>query len=251
MHEIDHISHSQLNLYDMCPRAWQYRYIDKIYTPSSPALVEGDCYHRTLEYNFKYKMRTGEDIDINIIPDVFSKHWDDILDSSEIDWGSANKMHVRDEGSALACKYIEEIAPNIQPTFVERWFEAEVAGVKFVLRADLMDQNSAIIDHKTSGRRYTQKDTDNDLQASAIAYVIGKPIIFYNHVAVKKRAPEIQILRTYRTQDDIDWWLDKATCTIELMRSGYYPPNITSWLCGDKYCGFYERCKGHLRKTPI
>lgn len=249
--DIDHISHSQLELYDKCARAWEFRYIKQIRTPSSPALVLGDCYHRTIESNFKFKLSKGEDIDLDFIPDIFKKHWDTILANTEIIWDDENPTRTRDIGISLACKYVEDVAPTIYPEYVERWIESEIAGVKFVIRIDLIDMHSSVIDHKTANKRYNQKDVDNDMQASACAFALKRPVIFYNHVAVKTMKSNIQILKTYRTQDDINWWVEKAEATINVMKSGYYPPRTQGWYCDQRYCDFYDRCRGHLTKVFI
>ena len=250
--KLDHISHSQLELFDKCPRAWMYRYIEQIKTPSTPPLILGDCYHKTLEHNFKYKMSKGVDIDVDFIPDVFEKHWDSVISTSEIVWGDSNPIKIRDTGIALACLYIESVAPTIQPVYVERWIDdSYIADTKFVLRMDLVDQHGAVIDHKTSNKKYSQKDTDDDMQACACAFALGRPIVFYNHVAIKSARPYIQILKTYRNQDDIDWWVEKATQTVGAMRSGYYPPRTQGWFCDERYCGFHDRCRGHLTKVFV
>lgn len=248
---LDHVSHSQFELFDKCARAWMYRYIEHIRTPSSPPLVLGDCYHKILEYNFKYKKNRGEDIDVEFIPGMFVKYWDSVLEKSEINWRDENPNALKEQGIALVCHYIEEVAPTIQPLEVEQWLEAEIAGVKFVIRIDLIDQHGAVIDHKTSSKRYNQKDTDNDMQACATAFAMGRGIVFYNHVALKTSKPQIQILKTYRTQEDIDWWLEKTTATIHAMRLGHYPPRTQGWYCDERYCDFYTECRGHLTKVFI
>ena len=248
---LDHISHSQLELYDKCPRAWMYRYIEGIRGPASAPLVLGDCYHQTIETNFKYKMSKGADIDIDFIPDVYKRHWNHILDTKEIIWGDDNPNTIRDIGIALSCRYVDTVAPKITPAKIELWLESEVADTKFVIRIDLIDHMGVVIDHKTSKKKYSQKDTDDDMQASACAFALGRSILFCNHVAVKTGKKDIQILKTYRTQDDIDWWYKKASETVYLMKSGHYPPRPQGWYCDPRYCDFYEGCKGHLTKVFI
>jgi hypothetical protein len=61
INEIDHISHSQLSMWEKCPRAWEYRYIQKIGTPKSYNLFFGDVYHHGLEHFYIRRMQGLED----------------------------------------------------------------------------------------------------------------------------------------------------------------------------------------------
>jgi len=171
---LNHVSHSQLSMWIRCPRQWEYRYVKNVKSLSSGALIEGSCYHDTLEFN--------------------------------------------------------------------------------LCRIDLETDTGLIVDHKTSARKYSQIDVDYDIQASAEAFVLNRPIIFENHVAVKTARPLIQILGTTRTIDDIEWWLGMASRVVIQMKTGVAPPKCTDafgkagWWCSAKFCDNFEDCRGKLRK---
>ena len=247
--EIDHISHSQLSRWDRCPKSWEYHYIHGLKEPSSGALLVGSCYHETLEENFKKKLLLGHDLDFDICYDVFCMSWDRyIAKAEEIIWGKSTPDRLKDVGLSLVGKYLDDVAPYVIPKQVEQWLESEVNGVKFVLRMDLMDVNNVVIDHKTSARAYSIENIDKDMQPTATAFCLNRPIVFQNHIAIKTATPRIQIVKTYRTRVDIDWWHAKASAIIEHMRTGYAPPREDGWWCSDVYCGFYDLCRKDLAR---
>lgn len=234
-------------MWQKCPRQWQYRYVDGLKIPPGGALIEGNCYHKSLEVNFTQKRHSFEDLPIGDCLDAFSTQWSRQLSESEdINWEGKNPESIKNEGHSLVKTYMTVQAPSVQPIEVEEWYISEVAGVKFITRIDLVDCIGAVIDHKTSKRSYNQGDVDKDMQASSAAFSLDRPILFQNHVAVKIANPRIQVVKTVRTREDIEWWLDAASCIVTQMKTGTAPPNPKGWWCSPQYCGFYERCRGGL-----
>lgn len=247
--DINHVSHSQINMWQRCPKQWEFRYVRGLKEPPSAALFEGSCYHRTLEFYFNQKMKTGRDLPLDDCLDLFATVWDDKLQLDEnIDWGGKKPSVIKDEGVGLVGAYRSEVSYKVVPVMVEHYFTTQVAGVEFVLIMDLLDENDVAIDHKTSSRIYTQDKVDRDLQASATAFALGRPIEFHNHVAVKGKFPHIQIIKTYRALEDIDWWKLMTAKIILQMKSGIAPPRPTDWWCAPRWCGYYDRCRGNLMR---
>jgi len=249
MNELDHVSHSQLNMWRRCPRQWESKYIHGLFGPASDSLILGSCYHEALEQNFKFKLKSGEDLDFDILYDVYSTAWEEYKNKNEILWQKNTEGDAKDLGWLLVEKYMDDVAPTVVPQLVEEWYTKYLGGTKFVLRMDLMDQNGAVIDHKTAARRYNEEDVHKDPQASATAFVLGRPIVFYNHVAIKTHNPMIQIVKSARNNADIKWWTDWAIAIIEHMKSGYAPPNDDGWWCNPRYCNIYHECMKDLTRT--
>lgn len=248
---LDHVSHSQIEMYLRCPRQWEYRYVHGLKIPPSGALIEGGCYHEALERNFKQKIYTQEDLPLEECLDTFSVVWDARLLGEEfIDWEDQDPGRIKDEGISLVEKYMMTTSPSVQPAKVEEPYVSEIAGVKFICVVDLEEVSLAVVDHKTSGRKYTQADVDKTLQASAAAFVLNRGIVFYNHIALKTRTPTIQIVKTYRTHSDISWYVDMVVGIIAQMKTGLAPPRPVDafgkdgWWCNERFCGYYSRCRG-------
>jgi len=250
MNMINHISHSQIDMWLRCPKQWEYRYIHGIKTPPSGALVVGSCYHKALELNFRQKVHSFKDLPVEECMDNFVDAWDLVTENEEdIQWQGSSPGHLKDQGVALIDKYIDTTAPTVQPVEVEQRFECRIGDTGFVYIMDLLDDNNAVIDHKTSSKMYVQSDVDKSLQASAAAYVLDRPIIFYNHVAVKSARPQIQIVRTIRIRRDIQWWEDLALGVLSEMKSGIAPPRPGGWWCSPKWCGYWPMCRGELASS--
>lgn len=245
---LDHVSHSQISMWKRCPKQWEYRYVEGIKIPPSGALVLGSSYHETLELNFKQKMHTQKDLDLADFYDVFSTSWDTrIHEEEEIAWQDNERPHIlKDVGTHLVGAYRKEVSPAVQPTSVENCMVTDIGGTKFVYIMDLIDTNEIVIDHKTSGKAYSQADVDKDIQASAAAFMLKRPILFQNHIAVKTSSPYIQIINSIRTDADIDWWLNMAKGIIAHMKTGIAPPNPDGWHCSPNYCGYWNMCRGGL-----
>lgn len=243
---LDHVSPSQLDMWQRCSRQWKYRYVDGLKVPPGGALIEGNCYHKSLEVNFTQKIASFEDLPIDDCLDAFSTKWGEALSEEEIDWGNKRPEAIKNEGHSLVRKYMSVQAPSVQPIEVEEWYISEVAGVRFVMRMDLMDCTGVVVDHKTSGKSYSQADVDKDMQASSAAFSLNRPILFQNHIAVKTATPKIQVIKSVRTREDIEWWLDAASCIVTQMKTGIAPPRTNGWWCSPNYCGFWSRCRGGL-----
>jgi len=244
---LDHVSYTQFGMWQRCPRQWKYRYVDGLRIPPGGAQIEGRCYHKSVEVNFVQKVASFKDLPVEDCLDAFATEWDKNLSEEEfIDWEDRNPGAIKDEGYSLVSEYMVVQAPRVQPLEVEEWYISEVAGAKFVIRIDLMDDTGTVIDHKTAKRSYNQADVDKDLQASAAAFSLDRPILFQNHVAIKSVHPRIQVVKTVRTREDIEWWLDLASGIVTQMKIGVAPPNPNGWWCSPNYCGFYGLCRGGL-----
>jgi len=238
-----------------CPRQWKYRYTDGIKSAPSGALIIGSAYHTALEGNFQQKISSTVDLPVADCLDLFSDAWEGRLLEEEIIWDNLGPDESKDQGVGLVQEYMISTAPSVQPAEVERLCYSEVAGVRFVCRVDMVDIQKAVIDHKTSSKAFSQDDVDYDLQASAEAFALGRPIVFYNHVAIKLRTPRIQVVKAFRLQTDIDWWVSMATDVVLQMETGVAPPRPVDafgkegFWCNERFCGYYERCRGELTRS--
>lgn len=256
---LDHISHSQIELWQSCPRKWEFSKIHRIRKPRKATLIEGSVYHSTVQYNFTEKMKTGKDLPMSELADVYGALWSAEVSSSKegVDWGDYKEEAYKKEGLELVSAYMRDMASTITPYAVERTYPSEVGSLKidgltFTFRVDLITEKGHVIDHKTSSKRYSQSEVDKKLQPSAAAYALCRPVVFYYHVAVKsKNGAFIQPVRTVRGQPHIDWWLRMATDVVKQMKTGICPPNSTGFLCSPGYCEYWGECMPDLASTTF
>ncbi len=124
-----HLSHSQISCLLKCPRQYYYRYIEDIRTPATHSLLMGSCYHAALERNFLDKVKTGKDLEAQVILDAYDKAWTQRVSNEEIDWQDQSPGAVKDKGAGLVALYMAEGAPFVMPVEVERKFSVHLPGL--------------------------------------------------------------------------------------------------------------------------
>ena len=242
--KLDHISHSQIDMYLGCPRRWYYKYIERKAERPSGNLIQGSAYHKALEINFTQKISTTVDLPLDEVLDVCSDAVDiELIKAKNIDSLWAPEPYLKDSSIGLTKEYHTRYAPGVLPLEVEKSITTIVHNTKVICRVDLIDENLVVIEHKTAARKYTQEKVDGMIQLSAEAFALATPIECEVHVALKHKTPSVQKLYTRRTVDDILWWRELAVNVIRGMENEVYPPNPGTWLCTPEYCGYYDDCK--------
>jgi hypothetical protein len=247
-----YVSHSQLDLWQHCPRKWEFRYIKKIQTPTSAPLLEGSAYHKVLETYFKERLEHNNILSLDDLYGAYEDIWKTTTAPSiNINWGDHEPGTVKEECKGLFTEYIVNYGSKIIPAKVEETYISNIDKTKFVCIIDLIDSADTVIDHKTSSKKFILEDTEKDIQATAEAFVLDKAIVFQHHVAIKGGYPQIQIVRSYRTQDDIKWWLEMARGIIAHMNTGICPPRAMKgdYLCSYKFCDYWKDCREGLAKV--
>lgn len=249
MNKVTYLSNSQIDLWLHCPRQWGYRYVDGIKTPATAALIEGSVYHGIIEAVINYKIEQKVEFPVDTIGDlantVYAKIIDEGSSKTGYDLGNRTADDIKGECTTLAEIYVARVLPSIKPIQSEQPCMAKLDEINFVSIIDCILEDGIVIDHKTSAKKYNQTNVDKNLQASGEAFALGKPIVFQNHVAVKGNNPDIQILTTYRTARDIEWWVEMVRGIIVHMNTGAFPPRIVKddYLCSPTFCGYYDNCR--------
>ncbi len=256
---IEHLSHTQISMFRRCARQYYFRYIKGLIIPTAHMLTLGSSYHRALAENFKQKIISKADLPVDDIMQAFSDDWNKRIKNDDIDWGDQKPGMIKDTGISLVKKYQEDIAPGIQPIKVEHKIELLLpeeteVDIPIIGYVDLTDEglNNQLplgeIEHKTSSKHWNQSDADIDLQP--FPYILwfqqeyGKPPWFRYHIAVKTKQPSIQILSTSRSQKEIEWYLIVVREVYKSIKAGIFPPTGDGWGCSEKWCGYWDYCRG-------
>ena len=147
-------------------------------------------------------------------------------------------------GEALVGKYLDEVAPTIEPAAVELHVEGEIGGVRVQGFIDVLDVEGRIIDIKTAKASPSGIDPMNRFQVATYRKLTpeasGKARI---DTLVKTKTPKI-ILQSFEvTQEDL-----RATHTIyarasQAMQSDAYIPNRMSMFCSRRNCAYWRICE--------
>ena len=255
---IDHLSVSQINMFLRCPKQYEFRYIKGIKAPPSGAMIQGTAYHHAVAQDLISKRDAGTLLSESDLIDAFASSFESKLKSKEIDdeegeawefedieWDEQHPDKVKDEGIRLALMYHRQKAGTLAPTEVERRQEITIAGYRFILIADVVEEGR-IIDHKVRKRRQSESDIAQDLQSIVYSmFYPGKAFEWHNVLRLK--TPVIEVTGTTRTQKDFNRFTALAEQVGTAIQSGIFYPSPIGWHCSEKWCGYWNECQGRYK----
>lgn len=253
---IDHLSPSQINMILRCPKQWEFRYVKGLKMPPSGAMVLGSAYHEGVAEGFRYMMFEGENATypchLELALDAYdtaferirSEHIvredDDEIPFDEILWDD-DPGKLKDMGVRLLTYYERHTAPTITPIAVEQKDIMIVGDVPIYMVIDL-ETKDKIADHKIKGRRFSEDDLRQDIQATAYWMARDKQLEF--HVGLKTNTPQIIVQPANRTEQDATFFANELVPMVwKQINSGIFPPNPIGWHCSEKWCGYWKLCK--------
>ena len=254
-----HRSPTQLSMYLRCGEAYRRRYIEGEVIPPGVALIRGSAVHKGAETNFRQKIESHEDLPSSVIQEAAAAAFDErasgevLLTGDEVAIGLKKVLgEAKDSTVRLADLYALQVAPSIQPLFVEERIEIPVHShdrrLDLVGIIDVVSDLKDVIDLKTSKRRKTSNEVEIDAQLTwydmAYRYLTGEaPRSVGFEVLVDKKTPEVQSVRSPRTQEDHQTLLHKLNAMEAGVKAGVFLPAAPgSWACSDRFCGYWGTC---------
>jgi RecB family exonuclease len=253
MTEKKHLSFTQLNMFLRCPRQYEYRYVLGQKIPPSGAMVQSRAWHRALEYNYRQKIESDQDLPLSDMQDYFVSEFDSNLSSEEIAFQPDERPGaLKDQGTVIVATHHTEIAPSVHPAIVEEQFTVDLGDdFPFSLTGiwDLIERDGTIVDNKAYGKTPRQEDLDKDLQFST--YSLAYRALYHRteprlrmDAVVKNVKPKAVQLYTQRSNSSCQWLLRLIEQVGMAITAGTYYPNPNGWHCSPTYCGFWNQCMG-------
>lgn len=244
---LEHFSITQLNMYLRCPAQYGFRYADGLILPPTGALTKGRAVHKGAEHNYRQKAKTQQDVSLEEIRDVAAAAFD--KEAEETAWEKEeDKGRTKDEALMLASLYHQEIAPKVQPLFIEHEFIIPTAaGVPLLGYIDVIDDQFIIRDIKTASKAPAESEAAKSLQLTAYAYAF-RELVGREETAValdylvQTKQPKAVLLKAKRNQADIDRLLSIMRSVLTAIKGGNFYPNPGNFMCSAKTCGYWERC---------
>lgn len=254
---LDHLSVSQVKMFQRCPVQWYFRYVEGLKIPPRSALICGSAAHAGLEDIYRSKMLTGEFSESQTLD--LTAEYVEHSDSreGEVEWDTP-KAEIKDQAVGLVKAYIKEDIPDrikggdiqgvekeikltVQTTVNDYQLDMSILGYIDLSLAD------RIIDFKTVSR--TPSDIDPADKFQTALYCLGdekdKAEV---HYLVKTKTPKIVIpennsdmavMKRLATQMFIRTYLSLKTAW---QTGNFLPSGVTHpWACS--MCGYGE--KGH------
>lgn len=264
--ELDGIDFSAADMYLKCPEQYRIRYIEGKRAPPAVSLTEGTGHHKSMEEDNLSKLNKDKALTAAQLTDVFREKFDDDMADNErqcdelkikFDWGEDSRDRILQRAKVLhhdyACRWTHKFKPvpgGVEKTFVH---PVMVRGMTFNMygQIDLMTKD-LLGDYKTSARPKSQKDVDMNLQLTLYSLAERRRKVGFISF-VKAVDPFVQYLESERGPSQWMWGLEVLASAVDGIRRGSFPktnPGMipTPWWCSDRFCGFWDRCRGKYEK---
>lgn len=162
-------SASSIATFFRCGKQWEYAYVYAIKSPPNLRMMLGIAAHEAVETNFRQKQVTRLDLDPDDVAAAFSDAFDNLAYEVEDEDGET-KGQAKDSGIALVGKYHEEVAPTIQPLYVEQEIQFKINDIPYTGYIDLVDDTGRVRDLKTTKRKPGARQ---DYTLAMTGYAVG------------------------------------------------------------------------------
>lgn len=250
---IEHLSYSSIETYHLCPRSWWHRYVDKTPAPASPSLVFGTAFHNAVEQAIADGAKE---------PRLYWRpQWREALERYDaIDWRGESEAALLDLGEAmLSDPAVEAQVAALTPMrlggepLIEARFEMWVPGVAVPVIGfiDIIESDGVPGDLKTASRAWPETRAHSALQATiyiaaleAMGYDLNPGRRFCYRIFTKSAVPQVQVLETARTGDDIAWMQRQVAEVWDAIEAGWFGANTNTWKCSPRWCEYWPVCEG-------
>ena len=146
------------------------------------------------------------------------------------------------------------MSPRIQPVLVEQKFSVILDDIELIGYWDLIDAKSFIRDNKSKGKTPSEDEVNKDLQFSTYAYGFRKTFGkkekgIAMDCAIKTKIPRAITIHTTRNDKDMED-IEKIAKGVTLaIKTGIFYPKRDSWVCSERWCGFWGLCRGCGKKS--
>ncbi len=260
------LSKSQLKTLRRCGMQYYYRNVEGVIERPGTALVIGTATHRAVELNLEQKMRTGELLEEEAVAEAafeaLGNTWDGeqpvLHDQEAVVGEAATKGWAADVTARLAIAHHRVLAPRIHPTHLERAFRLELKNYPVDFEGHMDVQEAGCVrDLKTVNKSPREDDAHTSIDLTAYAFAIraldgAVPTVALD-VIVKNQEPKVVTLESSRDAADFRLLLDEIGKASRIIEAGaFLPTSPDSWVCSEKYCGYFNRCPygARGRKRP-
>ena len=237
------LSPTQIRSFMDCHARWWFKYVLGHPDPPNGNLILGRAVHTALAQNFAQKIETYEDLPVTGVLALFREAW--ALECDQVEFrDDEDPAQLARAGEALVVKYLDEVAPTVEPVAVEFRVEGEIGGVRVQGFIDVLDVDGRIIDIKTARATPGSVEPMHRFQIATYRQLTpaasGKGRL---DTLVKTNSPKIVLQSFDITEGDL-----KATQTIyarasQAMRSEHYMPNRFSIFCSRRNCAYWRDCE--------
>lgn len=258
MIEIDHLSYSSISTYLECGRKWRYRYIEKIPTRRTPALVVGSAVHGAIEALITHRLNGEPLLPVRAWIDAWEQQTNE-HSATDIDWNGGGPREYENIGARLfADPEVQAAIADLHPAvdqrgpLIERRVELRVPGVTVPVIGylDMVAGDGVIVDFKTAARNWTRNQAQQETQPIFYLAALNQlgvphaPSRFRHVVFVKTKIPQVQIIDTERSPAELFWLTRLIADVWRAIEGDHFPANPKACFNYGRRCEFYNICRG-------
>jgi RecB family exonuclease len=236
------LSPSQVRTFRDCGAKWYYKYALGLPDPPNGSLVRGRVVHQMAEAFFRAKLDGGSP-DPDDLQASFEEAWDTA--AAQAAFGADEDVDLlKRQAAMLTRKYLDEVAPEIEPAALEFPVQGVIGGVAVRGFVDLLDITGRVIDLKTAARKPTGVSADYAFQVATYARLCpgasGKARV---DTLVATKSPQVVTQEYTVSPADLKMTEKIYPLVREAMRDGIYLPNRSSTFCSHKACSYAAFCE--------
>jgi small nuclear ribonucleoprotein (snRNP)-like protein len=217
------------------------------------AMIIGSAVDSGANRNFRQKIESRKNVPLEAVETAAAEAFT-ARARSVGDWQDTTEGKAKDLTVSLARAHYHFFGVKTQPLLVQEtvWLRLE-NGTKVKGILDLVDENRAVIDTKTSKDAYAEDAAMTSLQLAIywMALEADDRIPAHSkrafHVLVKTAIPKAQLVEAPApTEDQQNRVLALIAAAQTMKQRGIFPPNTGGWWCSPKWCGYWDICPYHL-----
>jgi CRISPR/Cas system-associated exonuclease Cas4 (RecB family) len=247
------LSPSQVRCFFACPARRWFKYGLHLPERKNSSLALGLAVQQALEVNFREKIETQEDLETTGVLMGFREAWMEQVPEM-VFTSDESQGDLRRQGERLVAKYMDEVAPRVEPAAVELDVQGEISGVAVRGRVDVLEVDGRLIDFKTASRRPSHVSPDYAFQLATYRQITPGAS---GEVRIDSliKTQTVQIVQQAYTVEQPDIRATQVLYPMaqKAMETGMFCPNRQSMLCSQKHCSFWKECEeefgGRIRSS--
>jgi hypothetical protein len=251
-------SYSQYSLYQKCPKAYWFSYVENLKIPPGGLQYKGQVVHRGVEAGHRSVMEKQPfpvEEGMALVADEFDKGKEAVEQ-----WGDDGETagQIKDTAIRSYSMYHQRALPAVNPIAVEKSFVFYINRTPVIGYIDLIDnvagpayngvaapEQLVVADLKLSKQTWSKADLEKDPQFTLYSKVTGIPTVRVDNIVNLKAGPVFKQQIAVRDGHAHLTVVEHMAETIELIHNEIYPKtSIDSWGCSEKFCGYWFKCRG-------
>ena len=252
---IDHLSASQLVMFQRCAEQWRRRFLEEDFAPPAIPVLVGRTVREVALAALRRKLDadafpTPEEL-ADLAADAFNRRAADgvYVAPEELSSVRASLAEAKNAALALVALFRAELVPQLDPVLADERVALDL-GLPMPVAVDLhcLNRNGEAHHIATASKRWNpdraHASPDPALRREALRQRSGAaPASLICDVLVSSRTPALQRIETSRAPGDLLAVIRAFRFMLNAIDAGIFPPAPPeSWICSPRWCPYFYSC---------